>query len=749
MILSHKSLTRVSAAVAAVLAGTPTAMAAPATPAPAVVAPAPALALKHLPAGQEQLTFRGELSHRTFSVYLGRGEVERAKVFQLALKNAVALLPERSTLKLSVNGRALATLPARSSEGLSITSVAIPPGVLVPGFNTVEVSVAMAHRVDCSVAATYELWTLLDPAQTGFVVPTAPWGGSRSISDIAAEALAADGTTRIALRIPDSGDAGAIERASLFIDALVQRAGLVRPIVETDEGGGRGAGFDVVIASAGTRDEATRNLRILGREDGVTLARDANTDRLVVALSGTDDADLDRQIAAFAASGAGLPPPSPAGEMIVAGEERRSFASLGLLTESFSGRRFASALDVVLPSDFYPANYDKAQVLIDGSYAASLDPGSDLVFRVNGALVSSLRLGPDRGGLLDHETVDLPLRFFHPGRNEVAIEAITSTAADRQCDITAMANDVRFTLAKTSEIVFPSFAHLGTIPQIPGAMAGGRRGDGTAVDLYLPGTGAASVGPALTVMANRAAEHRGLERIAVHLGAPAADAAPGIVVSSFDELPADLRGEVRAETANAAEPASKVETNGAGQDDQSTAGQGVVRAAGSGDLRHWAGEAQRLLRQQGFFFGADRDARTVPVSARSLVVTALAPRPQDAGAGGISLPRFAASSAQWLVVTAADAPTLRDGLTRLVSDGRWGDLDGQAVSLDLADGRMASIQPSRVLYVAPDHLVLSDVRPILGGLVSNHIELSVAFLMLLMAILGLSTHALIRRSGAK
>ena len=740
----NRFLPKASAAVAALLAGAAPAAAAPAGPTPALAAPA--TTLKHLPAGQDQLTFRGELSHRTFSVYLGRGEVERAKVFQLALKTAVALMPERSSLKLSVNGRALATVPARSSEGLSVVPVAIPPGVLVPGFNIVDVSVTMAHRVDCSVAATYELWTLLDPAQTGFVVPTAPWGGSRSISDIAAEALAADGTTRISLRIPNSVDAAAIERASLFIDALVQRAGLVRPVVETGEEGGRGAGFDVVIATAGARDEATRNLRILGREDGVTLARDAVTDRLVVALSGTDDADLDRQIAAFAADGTSLTPPNPAGEMAVAGEERRSFASLGLPTESFSGRRFASALAVVLPSDFYPANYDKAQMLIDGSYAPSLDPGSDLVFRVNGALVSSLRLGPDRGGLLEHEIVDLPLRFFRPGRNEVEIEAITSTPADRQCDTASMANDVRFTLAKTSEITFPSFAHLGTVPQIPGAMAGVSRGDGSGVDLYLPGAGAASVGPALTVMANRAAGRHGFERNAVHLGAPTADAAPGIVVSTFDDLPADLRGEVRARMAIAAEPASDVVAKDAGQ---SADDQRAGKAAGGGGLRHWAGEAQRLLRRQGFFFGAERGDRTVPVSARSLVVAALAPRPQDADAVGINLPRFAASTAQWLVLTAADAPTLHDGLSRLVSDGRWGDLDGQAVSLDLQNGRLASIQPSRVLYVAPDHFVLSDVRPILGGMVSNHIELSLAVLMLLMAVLGLSTHALIRRSGVK
>ena len=487
MSISRISKLRASVALTALLCATSLSARAAVTP-PDVAAPAPATALKHLPAGHDELIFRGESAHRSWSVFVGRGEIEHTKVFQLALKNAVALMPDRSSVKLTINGRLLATVPERSSEGLSVVPVGIPPGLLVPGFNTVDVSVTMAHRVDCSVAATYELWTQLDPAQTGFVFPSSPGAGLRSISDLAGEALAEDGTTRIGLRMADVGDAAAIGRAALFVDALVARAGLVRPIVRAEPGGGHGPGFDVVITTAGTRDDAARTLRILGREDGVTLAKDTVSDRLVLLVSGSDDADLDRQISSFVAKGSHLSPPAPAGRMIVDGETRRSFASLGLPTESFAGRHYASALDVVLPGDFYPANYDKAQLLIDSSYAASLDPDSDLVFRVNGALVSSLRLGPDRAGVLRHEMVELPLRFFHPGHNEVALEAITATPADRQCDTTAMSNDVRFTLAGSSEIAFPRFAHLGTIPQIPGAMARAQQADGrSSAELYLPG----------------------------------------------------------------------------------------------------------------------------------------------------------------------------------------------------------------------------------------------------------------------
>ena len=747
MSASKPSLLRASVAAASLLALWPLSAAAAPVPGPlsagvggTVPGPAQVAPLKHLPAGPGELVFRGESAHRSWSVYLGRGEIERTRGFQLALKNAVSVLPDRSAVRLSINGRVLATLQARSPNGLAVLPVAIPSGLLVPGLNKVDISVVMTHRVDCSLAATYELWTLVDPAKTGFMAPAVPMSALRSIEDIAGEPLAEDGTTRIHLRAASLDDAAGIGRAGRFIAALVSRAGLARPVVDAGPAAGQGAGFDVLLTTTGAHDDVTRTLKILGREDDVAFARDPATDRLVLIVSGTDDADLDRRVAAFAGKATRPPAAAAVGEMTVENETRRSFSDLGLPTDAFAGRHYTQALDVVLPSDFYPANYDRAQMLIDGSYAANLDPDSDIVFRVNGALVSSLRLGPNRGGVLQHEMVELPLRFFHPGHNAIALEANTTTPADRQCDTAAMQRDVRFTLAGTSEIVFPRFAHLGTVPQIPGAMAGTAAGqERGAIDLYLAQNDAASVGTGLTVLANMAGTRRtGLAPI-VHLEAPRGEDAPGLVVGPYDALPAALAAPVRALMATPAPDGAKVVQ----------ASTDASPDAGRFDWRRLVAEARRGLKNQGFFFGSDQDAQAVPFSTHSLLIAAIDPRPVDRKLAGMDVPHFTTDTAQWLVVTASEGTTLREGLRRLVADGQWGGLEGRAVSLDVESGRLASVQPSRVLYVVPDRLVLSDIRPILGGIVSNHIELSLVVLVLLMALLGVSTHVLIRRAGMK
>ena len=85
----------------------------------------------------------------------------------------------------------------------------------------------------------------------------------------------------------------------------------------------------------------------------------------------------------------------------------------------------------------------------------------------------------------------------------------------------------------------------------------------------------------------------------------------------------------------------------------------------------------------------------------------------------------------------------------MIANGKWSALAGQAVSYDPDTDQLRSAQPEQVSYVLPDRLVVADVRPILGGLFSDNIVLGLGVLLLLMSLLGLSTHALIRRMGAR
>ena len=724
---------------------------------PRVASPEPAdpVTLKPLPAGRDDLVFHGESTSRRWSVYLSRTEADRASVMQIGLLNAVVVLPERSSLKLTINGHILSVLPVHSPDKVSILRVKIPAGVLMPGNNRVEVGIVLTHRVDCSVKATYELWAMLDPAQTGIVTEARALSSIHSLEDIAAEPLAADGTMRIHVRMADGADTYTIERAARLVEALVRRANLVRPVVDVGPNMGQGAGFDVVLSTGLRHDEGSKPLRVLGQDGNVTLGRDATTNRLVLIMAGQDGADLDQQIAALDKAGPQARASVPSGGAIALdAQTRTTFADLGLAVDAFTGRHYLASVNVNLPSNFYPANYDKARLLIDGSQSASLAPGSELIFRVNGSIVSTKQLAAGSAERFQHDLVELPLRFFHAGHNELAIEGITTSPADQACDVVSMPHDTRLSISGSSVLEFPQFAHLGTLPQIPAALST----DGAAagrLQIYLPDATTTSIGPALTILANMASTSGVPADPHIHLGTPMGGDVPGVVIGPIDQLPSTLTATLHRLAAPAA-PAVLAIDHEKSPDRIASGEDSLSQAAAANATRFradWTGlmaGGADLLRQRGFFFtSADPDSSPLSLTARSVLIGAVAPDRARAKVGGLELPQFTRDPAQWLVVTAKSSEVYEAGIERLVANGQWSELSGQAVSLDLDTNQLRSAQPARVTYVMPNTLVLSDIRPILGGIVSNNIVLSLAVLMLLMASLGISTHVLIRRSGAK
>ncbi len=711
--------------------------------------------LKSLPAGRDDLTFRGESTRRRFAIHLTRDEPDAIKLFQLAFKNTVTALPERSSLEVIVNGQLLSVVPVNAANAQAVLPVAIPNGTLRPGLNTVELHVTMTHRVDCSLPATYELWTSVDPATTGFVVPAQARVAVRSVEDVAAEPLAQDGTTRIHLRTNGASDASAIDRAGRFIGALVARAGLERPVVETGPGAGDGPGIDVMIGTGQKGpDDMVADMRLVGQDEGVTFARDPATQRLVVMLSGVDGADVDAKLAAFTAGASQAAALVPATR--IDGETRRTFADLGVPADRFAGRHYATTLGLDLPADFYPADYAKARVLIDGAYATDLDPSSGLVFRVNGAIAASLPFAPNRDGILQKEAVELPLRFFRPGHNEIAIDGTMTASADRLCEPLANTGSPRFSLSNTSELLIPRFAHLGTAPQIAGALASGH--EHPVGPLYLADGQDGSVAAGLTVLANLAAQNYQAPTPAIRIGAPGATDSPGIVVAPWSALPPALTVPLLGRIAGAEgvrEPATPDEEAATGFLQQGAARFRQAVAFGQSLADRWVDldavreGGQRLLSRQGFAFGHDARDNTVSFTPRSLLVEAVETRLRSNRIAGLEVPLFVADQRQWLVITAPDTAVLGRGLERLVADGHWASLQGEAASLDVDKGTVSAVRPDRVLYVLPSQLVAADIGPILGGLITTNIGTSLAALVALMVLLGLSTHVIIRKAGAK
>lgn len=702
---------------------------APAPGAPPTPAATSGTILKRFPAGREQLIFRGEMASRTFPVVLGRTEAARTTTLQLALRNTVLLLPDLSTLTVAINGQTLAALPATAADKPTILSVAIPPGLLKPGSNTVQITAVLTHRVDCSVPATYELWAALDPAQTGFVVPADAADPLASIADLAAAPLAEDGTTRIHVRAPDGVNEAFFADAALAVQRLVAGAKLRQPVVEVGTGVGEGPGFDLVLAAPGSAETTPSN------GDGLSVARDEATGRLTVEASAN-----------------GAEPPTASRETATdrdgtfQGGFRRTLAQLGRNTEVFMGRHYRATIPVVLPSDFMSTN-DRARLLLDGSHSAALLRGDSLSLWINGALVTSMSLSAGRAERFNHRELELPLRFFHPGHNDVTLDATTLAEADGQCMTATMPREARLTILGSSELVFPGFAHLTTIPQIPVAMAAG-----DAWPVYLPGADPATIGAALTVLANMAAQGRPAVAPHVVLGSADEEASPGLLIAATDQLPGFMASSLRR---IAPGPAAGAREAGSADPDPDAVPKPAEPASreqpsdAAARVSSLIGTARSLLRDRGFFFGDD-ETNGLQLKPDDLLVAAVVPAGKAPGGEEADLlPKFTQDAAHWLVITAATPAALEKGLDALVSSGGWSRLRGEATRFDPTTDALDVRQPSAVTYVLSPNTALSDLRPIMGAVLSGNAGLSLIVLLVVLSILGVSTHAVIHRMGVR
>ncbi len=76
-------------------------------------------------------------------------------------------------------------------------------------------------------------------------------------------------------------------------------------------------------------------------------------------------------------------------------------------------------------------------------------------------------------------------------------------------------------------------------------------------------------------------------------------------------------------------------------------------------------------------------------------------------------------------------------------------MSGEVAVYDPDAGTLRERPADLLTYVLPSRIALGDLRPILGGVVSGNIVVACGGLLLLLALLGLSTQLLLRIFGER
>ena len=466
--------------------------------------------LRRLPPSPRGSRLWGEQASVSAPVYVTRRQADANVRFRIGSLSSVSVLPESGTLTIAVNGTRIRDVPLGAAYGLRLTEFDIPSGLLKEGWNSVGISAHHRHRVDCSVDAAEELWTRVDPAETGFLFPDATARISE-LSDIAAISPRPDGAVPIGIVLDAkhllAGDD--VERLGRAVQGIALAGRFAQPIVEFDSTGE--AGLDLVVGKvgevAGRIDQATMD-KITGPT--IALVPGVERRRPTIVITGQSDADLDLAIAQL-------------GMVSALGSARRAQDARG--RERPSHRRLRADADLQRSRDRNPGTDRRHPARrLQYGFAERFPPRglrsrrARFFRRLRGA---SRRRHPDhrRGERAERrqhaprraERRQLPSQAPFPAAERVPAGAeprrAQSQRAERQgvgCDTSAnVPSQARVWLNGTSKIVFPALARTGRLPDLAMAASGAFPFAAAAgkMILVVPTPDRDTLGAALTIMA--------------------------------------------------------------------------------------------------------------------------------------------------------------------------------------------------------------------------------------------------------
>ncbi|MBG0809324.1 cellulose biosynthesis cyclic di-GMP-binding regulatory protein BcsB [Methylosinus sp. H3A] len=490
---------------------------APVAPAPVVaapLAPRPAIAgamLRHLTNNIQGYRLAGEIGASEWPIYVTEAQASRRLQFRVGYLAAVSVMPEASALTLTINDQAIGDTPIRAVQEVETIVFDIPPGVMRPGFNSVRIATSQRHRVDCSLEATYELWTQIDPTETGLVLPEDDVGVA-SLADLGALPPDEQGALPIRAVLGANARPFEIERMLRAAQAISLAGRFEQPVVDAGPAAGGRYGANLYVGPAAELAGRVDLSRVGPLDEPRAFVLPAAPGRRAsIVVTGATSAQVDEAIRRLLVSPA--PKGSPQGLRAAAafpgyrldGGRRVKLRDLGVASEEFTGHLYRAAFNIVMPPDFYAADYGNALLRLAGGYAAGLDSNAQIVVKVDERTAVSLNLLKASGEVFRDNPLPLPLGFLKPGLNRIEIEAHVPTSQDADCDpLAAMRAAKRFLFLDETEIELPPIARIARMPDLAVTASGGfpYAGAKGRPKLYMPSLDSDAIGAAATIVAH-------------------------------------------------------------------------------------------------------------------------------------------------------------------------------------------------------------------------------------------------------
>lgn len=707
----------------------------------------------------------GEDAVARLSFNLAADQAASGGQLALSYRNAVSVLPDTSVMDVEVNGKSAGTFKIASPNGFKQEALAIGADFLRPGRNQVVLRARQFHRVDCSLEATYELWSEFDPSASGFAATRQH--GFQSFADLLTVARTETNVTDIRLILPQSATAEMLNDAAPVLQTLALLMNRDDLAVTVGEKPGTGPCIDLYVSSDKTRAQA-RGADAQASPYGLSV-RDAGPDgRAMVSLRGASRADMSSQLLQAIQGPLKESLDSgifsrQSGTIIADASTSFTLADTGYETRVFSGRLSRTGFNMVMPADFYPADYATIGLKLSAATSPGLKRTAQFLVRVNDRVVTSYPFRNTAGEQFDGKLIELPLRSFRPGNNKVELLAELPVDADGACAPEARDDTApRFILLKETKIEIPALARIGRLPDI-GALAGTAYpyADGRPFDIFIERPDAQSASAALTMLSRLALAARNPLNADIRLSGAAPSGERNALVittqNAFAELgntgksafPVNAFQPMTASTADV-DPirtatignmlaASTAQNN----DDDSTALLDAFRKSTTrpqdelsvtSKMQDWfSGAGTRFGKWLNYQDGSGSTAKLRP--GHSLLTLTQTPSPSG--------------DAVWTVVHAASPADIALGVRRLVEPAVWQGLNGGSAEIETASLAVNTVPAGAHFIAGMTDQSPSNLRRLAAAWFSDNFQFYVVLIVGLMGVFAVWLGFAIPRKGVR
>ncbi|MBK9081489.1 MAG: cellulose biosynthesis cyclic di-GMP-binding regulatory protein BcsB [Rhizobiales bacterium] len=771
-----------------------------------VAAPA-AQRLRHLPNNAQGYRLAGEIGASEWPIYLTDAQAAAPLRFQLGYLSAVSVMPEASTITVQINDRTIGEARIQAPHAVRTMTLDVPADIVKPGFNSLRIAVQQRHRVDCSLQATYELWTQIDPSQTGFLF-AADDPGVASIADLAALPPNPQGGLPVRAILADQTTLASVDHVLRAAQAIAVNGRFEQVLVDVDSGAASDA-YGVNLAVGPYLELRDRpGLEALRQPNGPTLQILPNGQgrRPTLVATGSTreevDAALDELLRAQMLRGAdeGLRAAAAFPGLRLSGGQSVRLRDLGIVSQEFSGRMFRSAFQIMMPSDFYAADYAKVQLNLAGGYAAGLTNEAQIVVSVNGRNVVGVKLPKTAGDVFKERAIQLPLGALRPGLNRIEIEAHVPTVADAACDpLKALVKERRFLLLDTTELVIPDIARIARVPDLAVTATGAfpYASGARASRLYMPRPDRETIAAAATLVARLAISAGQFIDFRATSTPPAPGEEPTLVVGAAGTLePGVLQASglddelVRAAWKDFSDAAPIAGREGKGSRFEALARSNLALQRNfPAECRMRAPMSRRAPVEQAARVApanseslydnwrqTQRDSSQVYAFGRAMVtwfgerlvlfrritsalIRQLAPERVNEDQSRVVRPNMSLLMSQanlsgdesgvWTLVTAPTSAALMETMACAVDPRVWAQVRGRIAALDPSEAQIAALRASELNFVSTQPFSVQNARLIAAGWFSINRWTYAGIILFVAFLLGSSTFWLVRNIGRR